>query len=666
MATGGNLNQAQRIAFVSNNPSLLQEGRLDMLADQQIGIFEKKGGLNEPYLATSTPEFSKVSSYKIIQGTKNRYNSLTSKSLIPNIRPESVEFRGHDITGWTGIKARRSTKEDIVTIGFDGVDVNKSLVTKLGQKITFYLYLTGSPINRLTNHTRGLAREYMIDPACIADCENPCGKEACQRIQQALVKQIEADKWNNIPITSLIKVSTITKCTPEPPAVVGLIEYTYWCVSQCDEGEGVSLGLIQSQYPNKVVTRTKRKGSISSYQFIQKTTDAVPADLTNASLSVFPNCKTCPTGYTYKDVSKVFEVKVPCNGAEPVLLGKINAIKVNADLQFDTWQVYVNNSQDVEAVIANATGEIVDVLADGTEDLQGLGTKCISVIFIGVSRDICTLSTPTLTKWEKCGTCKKAPKTYNITLKDDICGNNKLVELQKSNPSLVISIAPKGVGTCVHKYETTVYSNCVEEGCTVESLHWTRPESFGGIHWEEASTADAATLNTTCNCGIQLEGYRFEQPVTECTLPYFGFDMRFDDSVHIQISNHSSDYTQSICEDNDLPFTVIQTADYASGMGRSIIQIEEESMSYFLKSYSTNPVIRDAYGYNYNAKPDVYYDEYQLSIRKSSLNNSFFGDSGFNITYRFFFPEGTGKQFENAINTLVTSGGLDTFPLVVL
>jgi hypothetical protein len=706
MSAQGNLNQGQRIAIVTNNASLLDEGRISDLAPEQLGIFQKSTiGKCDPFLATSAPEFRKDLKFKIAQGVKNRLNLASMNAGIPNFYKESIEFSAKSIVGWQGIPAQHSTKEDKVAIGFDGVDITKNMISKLGQRVVFYVHLTGGVINMLTGHTRGLSREYIIDPACIADCADPCGNEACQRLQNEVIKQIENDKWNRIPITALIKATKITSCTPPAPALTGLVEYTYWCVSQCDEGSQTSLGLVQAQQKGKKVERIERKGSISTYRFIQKTSDAAPADLTNEGLLAIPNCKTCPTGYNYKGEMNVYEVKVPCGGTLTPLTGQVSAVKLSSDLEFDVYQVFTDLSAAPADVIAAAEGKtvttvtsttnaigtsIVDTEQNGSANkngvpinhealrdnieitsesvyktVTGIGTKCVSALFTGTASDVCILATASTTAWDKCGTCNKAPKKYQITLADNVCGGDRLAELQAAYPELIISI--KATGVCVHSYETTIMSNCFNEPCSVESLHWVRPTQFDGISWEEVVTP-VAPSTAACSCGIILEGLRYRQSVTECTLPYFGYDMRFDDPVHIHVSTHNHDYTSSICDSTDIPFTVLQTADYDLGQGRAVMSAEEESMSYFLANYSTNPVIRDLFGYNYVTKAETYYDEYQLTLAPSHGDAHYFNggaDSRVYI-YRFFFPEGQGKAFEHAINTLVTSGGLDSLALVTL
>ena len=91
-------------------------------------------------------------------------------------------------------------------------------------------------------------------------------------------------------------------------------------------------------------------------------------------------------------------------------------------------------------------------------------------------------------------------------------------------------------------------------------------------------------------------------------------------------------------------------------------------MPYFLSNYSTNPVIRKLFGYDYIADGNKFYDEYELTIAQTHGDAHYFnsGADGREYIYRFFFPIGQGKAFERAINTLITSAGLDIVPAAVI
>jgi hypothetical protein len=88
---------------------------------------------------------------------------------------------------------------------------------------------------------------------------------------------------------------------------------------------------------------------------------------------------------------------------------------------------------------------------------------------------------------------------------------------------------------------------------------------------------------------------------------------------------------------------------------------ERESLNYELKHWSTNPLVNDAYGFLFNAKEGVYYDEYQLELTSSNTVASSFGQAGGSTVslYSFYFPANQGKTFEAKINSLIADNKLD-------
>lgn len=670
----GKLHQRQRVTLVTNNGSLPSGVTPYELATNQLGIFVKTKGTCDPFRAIQNPMHQRDAIFKIALGKSSEYRELLDRAQIPNWPHDTIEFSAPQIVGWKGIKAKHNTKEDIVAIGFDGVDTSKTLKAKLGEKLKFYVYLEGQPIAMLFNSVRPLVREYFIDPACIADCADPCGEEACQRIQKALIDQIKRDKFNQIPITTFIKATAITRCDPNPPAATDLVEFTTYCLSICDAGDDTALGEVQSQYPGKRITRTSRSGSQSTYSFQQESELDAPAPFSHAGITLIPDCPVCPQGYTLVEAAKAFEVKVPCGATPASLPGQISSQLIASALDGDTYLVLVDKDQNTDTVLeSGSASQGVSVSVSGAQPADeetpvtasGVQSKCLSIYYTGITRDTCLLENDTTTDWTVCGCCSKAPKKWQITLRDKECKlpgcdantfSDRLAELQAAYPELVISI--KAEGQCAHLYEATTYSNCVEPGCTMEDFSWEKPVSYELENWVEVPVT-GGSMASNCACGVLLEGARFEQPVDDCTFPYFGHDIRFDDSVHIKISNHSHDFNGPYCNPNDFPVTQLQIADFKNGWGRDVIEMERESMSYFMKDYSTNPLIRQIFGMSFVAKPDIYYDEYQLTVDTKSLNAGWFGETGFKILFRFFFPEGQGKQFEAAINGLIASANLE-------
>jgi len=641
----GKLNQSQRIALVSNNPSLFTGTTIDQLAPGQFGLFyrDKEG---YQFLGTKSPTHARDRKFKLALGMKNHFNPLTQRAQLPTWNHESVEFKASEIVSWRGIKAHKATKEPRVALGFDGVDLSKSLKVKVGQSFKLYMYLSGFPINQLTGFNRRLVREYIIDPewpaVCQDGCDTPqCQEQACQVVQQKIVEAVERDMYNNgIPITNFVKVSTVTSCDPALPEIEDLVEFDYYQLTIYDDGSRNALGEVADQYPSFHVEQVARHGNQSTYQLTQLASAQAPAAYTSKSLAILPDCTDCPSGFTLEAANKAFEIIVPkATSVTTSFVSGITAVKeLGSTITQKTIQVTFAATVDEDAKAAA---------------LRQAGA--VEVHYMGEKQALCKQSQAVTVSWTQTSSCFKASKSYHITLGDKVCGGNRLAELQAAYPSYTISVA--ATGECVHQYQTTVYSNCVTPGCSVDLYKWQAPASYDGNQWE--ADPPTSSVNTTCNCGVIFEGARFEQPVDDCTLPYFGYDNRMDDPVKIELSTHTHDYLEHPLETKDMPVTYLQTADYNQGWGRDVIIEEQDSMGYFMKKYHHYPVLRQVFDANYQAKPNIFYDEYQLKVKIRSIDGGWFDDTGFQILYRFFVPTGEGKELEGAINQLIVSAGLN-------
>lgn len=639
----GKLHQANRIAFVSNIPTLLTSGKRDDLAVEQIGLFYRDMGKHS--VATNAPSVAKGRKFKLVQGTlpvdPDDYQ-FYKYSGIPYWQHETIEFETDDIVDFTAVKGKPHSKEEIVAIGYDGVDMNKTLKARKGESINFYVHLFGFPAHMVANSTtRSLKRQYYIEPdpesACDCpngNCNNACEFQKCQIVADKLIAQIQRDKWNKIPITKLIKPTKITKCLTPEAAPTGLVTYNTYEISVPDDHSDAAYGKIQAAYPGKKITRVKVGSVYSVYQLTQAAVNAAPANYTVTGLKTITDCEECPCGFTKVAGAAVYELTIPCDTTAPTVPGQITKVLMSKDVDHEVYQYLVNVTQSEQSVMTAFAA-----------------AGCSKVYPVGIQRDICTPDASCTFSWCSTDSCKKAPKTFYITLMDTKCGDSRLPELQAAYPGS--DVQEHIVGTCVRQYKMTVMSNCIEEGCSKENYVWEKPDPFAFTQWDAAP--DTAP-QTGCACGVWLEGARFIQPVTEATFPLLGYDYRMNDPVHIRVSQHSEDFTQPLANSVDIPFTILQEADYPINFGRGVVEVERESMGYFLKQYDFHPVIREKFLKKFNAKPDQYYDEYQLRVRHNHRADAGFGFTGpQEIIYRFFFPIGEGKQFESVINKLVAA-----------
>lgn len=637
----GNLYQPQRITLVSNISKLFAGTYLDELAVGQIGILAQDG--RSRYKGTTAPVKAKGRKFKIALGMPDNSpaDGGLDRAQIMSLPHQTVEFSADQIVGWDAQGAKPFTKEPIVAIGYDGVDATKTISVAKGKKLTLHLHLYGGPIFKITNTKGFYHKEFTVEPDCLGDSE-PGTNQACIKVQKALIDQMDRTNIAGVPLKRFVKYTGISSCDNTP---AGLVNFTQYTVTLVDNGSDTALGLVQAQYPGLKVSRSSRVDLLSTYSFNQPAASAAPAAASVANgFPVLPNCATCPSGYTLQASGQVFETTVPSETVPADQSGQLSKVKLSGSPEESVYQ-YVMPASTVPATFIAA----IKTAIPASETLS-----------IGLQNSLCTPPAASTTAWAAGITLKRAPKVYKLTLFDSVCGTSRLAEVQAKYAN---TITEDVVGQCSRRYQQSIYSDPIADGCGEEQYVYTAPEAFEGFTWEPAP---AAANLPGCSCGILLEGVRAVRPVTETTFPYIGYDKRDFDFVTIKGSVYSHDYTGFVCQTTVAPFTPLQDGDYPIGHGRDVVAAELESLSYFLKEYNQHPVIREVYGDKFQAHPAKYYDEYRLEIRSKFRDADQFDTYGKNTIYRFFFPVGLGKEFRDAINGLVASADLETIDLVTV
>lgn len=306
-----------------------------------------------------------------------------------------------------------------------------------------------------------------------------------------------------------------------------------------------------------------------------------------------------------------------------------------------------------------ATSSLTGGTAAVAQTTAGVAPASLTLASTPSDRTTCVLTTPSTTAWVAAGTLTQTAKQFSLTVGDDICGNNRLTELQALYPDYVVAIADAG-GDCVHTYTTDVYSNAVEDTCGVDQLSWVRPPSFEGIQWKAA--LDTATPDgTVCLTGIKLEAAFVNRITNECTFDYFPYDA---DTVYMTASTFNPNY-------NDEPFVEewavkqIQGVKFPSGFGAHVRMDEKKSLGYSLKERSFDPVVREQQGYSFQSVADTYYDEYSLEYEFVVVAQGWGQKETYRYTQVVYFPEGYGKSFEAAINGYLASTNINLDPVVL-
>lgn len=629
-------NQSFRQVFVTNNPALLASGQtVENLAVGQLALLDAKSNLS-----VTAPTYATTKAFNIVAGTPD-LSDLPLLAGVPNQNSYSKLIKGKKIVGFRGKKAKKGQNQ-IITVGYSGdiADTN-SLFAKNGEVRRLYLTFTGGAIDKLYSK-QGLTRQYFYESPLKDNCVDTCADANPREIAKFLAKQINGDD----KVNRFVKASVIESCTPSLTAPTTQTIYKFQ-LTVCDTQDDVALGLVQSQYPSAKVVRVGVNGSSSVYE-VQKTANSAPADYSNAGVVLIPDCTSCPSGYTAYPTGFVYVVKRQDSGTSG------NLTTLNTDYA-------IAATGETSARLSYEYGQSTYVIVSTVAISAAVGTDTLT--FLGKSRNSCVLTSPSTVSWVAAGTLVKYAKTYNITLGDTVCGSNRLAELQAFYPDLTIAVVNAG-GSCVHSYSTTVYSQAVAAGCSVDTLKFVKPTGFDGVSWVAANGDDTAIPDgTVCLTGVKIEVNYVNRITNEATFDYFPYEA---DTVYVAASNFEPNYHEAPAS-GFTPWAVkqIQSPQFPAGFGAYVRKLEKESKSYELRERSFDPVVRQAEGYVFQAQPNQYYDEYVIDFEYSYVSSGWSQTNTDRYSVSIFFPEGAGKAFESAVNTYLASANIAIDPVVL-
>lgn len=613
------LYQSFQQVFVTNSPALLAEGKtVDSLAVGQVGILDAK-----TYKAVTAPTYAKNKALKVVWGTPDI--NLGDFGGAPNENEYSKLIKGKSITKIRAKKAKRG-QTPLYTVGWSGdVSDNDTLSAKLGESKNLFIKLSGSVISRLYDK-QGIVKQFVTTPKCTTNCDDACGSEDIADLAKQLADAINGDK----DFRKFIRAKVILE---NAPSVSTSTCYKFG-LDVCDTGDDAALGIVQASYPNETISRTGRVGSISTYT-VTKDSNSAPADFENTIVLV-PNCATCPDGYTLTAEAKVVHVRtattVTSGNVQSAFTGEVTVNLLNSDPSFKTYVVTFATTKTDSAILSEAAtaGYVANI--------------------VGVQSGICTQDEPVTTSWAASGTLLRQEKTYRITLADSVCGTNRLTDLQAAYPDLVISVVDSE-GSCVHTYETTINSECYEEGCAIENIVWNKPAIFEGAEWKEV----AVDNSTVTKSGLLIETGFVNRKTTECTFNSFPYE---NDIVHVQISNYNPDYNASPCED-EWVVKQIRQVEFPQGHGQYVQHLEKESKQYDQRFRNWDAVVREVQGYSLQADANKYYDQYVVEYFVKGKVAGWAEEYSQAHHLNIFVPEGTGAQLEAALSSYATSAGIE-------
>jgi hypothetical protein len=621
--------QSYKKTFVSNSSTLLASGAtVENIAVAQVGILD---GITN--VATTAPTYAKNKALKFVWGTPDLSYLLTN-SGVPNQNDYSKLVRGKAITSFKGVKAKRGQQE-VVTIGWSGdTSDENTLFAEPGEVKWLFLKLTGGPIDKKFS-LQGVTRQYSVSAGTIDDTD-PIDTRI---LADDLVKQINSDNY----INTFVKAGALYF----PSSTPGGADTDYeFLLRVCDTRDNAALGNVQSQYPNDTVKRISTEGAKSVYQIVRDT-NSLPTAFSTVDTTLIPDCDECPTGYTFTDYGFAYKVVRADAGSA----GNLTTLKSDYGISTSTElgsRVLYESGVSTYIIVADATIS------------AAVGTDVLT--FLGDARAACVLSSTSTVGWQSGDTFTTYTKDYTLTIADDHCGDDRLTDIQAAFPSLSVSLVAESSGECVHTYSTSVKSNRVQLGCSIDQIKWNKPQAFEGVEWDEVP---GSFDGTQYKVGVRIEA-TFVPYVTDNNETFGYFPAYEQQAVHIQASEFDPNYNNAPeSEVSHWVIRKIQGFEQAIGSGIGVRVFEKESLSYELRERSFDPVVRQIENYQFQAQVDKYYDEYILGFDFDYKVGGFADRYTDAYKLHVFFPEGQGKNFEAAINGYLSSVSVNIDPVVL-
>lgn len=607
------------------------------------------------------PKNQKTLSFRLGIDQKNITRSYSNKSN------SSVEFSLEDVVSLK-VSAPKITEQkvDEVILGYNGIDDNTSFFFETGGvPKNFSLELKGDAISYMGGNTDVENIDITVEqPRCepFNDCEtcDPCGAVDCKEMTMKVIEQFKKYQLTGgTLVEELVDITPVISC--DTAASPTEIPYTYYCLEVCDTGSAGDLAKIQMANPTVTVKRTDRVGAISKYQFIQPQADAAPVDLVLSGNSLIKGCATCPTGSTELVGGEVYSFIVEDDGAD---LSATIAAYTGAD----TGAVVVSAVKVEGQSFGKGVYNVIFDLKISNTDIQGFlaadPDNTITVDYVGEAQSLCVFPDLAPIAWSACGTCNVIEEAYVIDLPDNECGNDRLAELQKAYPDLVISLEGTASG-CKTRYRTVVISNLVCDECDpiYKDIFVTEaPNNYDTKAWVYDTNNVPTTPSGNCKCGIRFKAKPFTISTGESLRDVLGF---VETSVKIRVSGGHPKQVQEgigVIEQEIFSTEYISKAEPRTHLGGNLQTLEEESRMYFSgRRRNNNFLSRILRGDTSNIEDQlVQYVDYALTVNPSRSSQGFGGTTTENITYHFYAEVGRHMDVESLLNKLATSAGVST------
>lgn len=578
----------------------------------------------------------------------------------------TMPFSLNEVVGLK-VDAPKNTEHivDEVIIGYNGVDANSAFKFQTGDAyFRLSLELKGGAVafrggkgdTEMVNINVEVPNcdpfENCVDPGCDECLPVDCKVVTLEAIERIKEKQLTGGQL----VGDLIDVTPVFSC--DTPASVTEIPYNYYCLSVCDTGTDAALALVESQYDTKVISKD-RVGSTSTYEMLIPASAGAPADYTQNIASIIKGCADCPAEFTATPEGVLYAFTMEDNGADESAQLILDITAAGGVVVLNTV-VKGDNDNGVGYYTILLEAELTGAEEDAylaTSDLTATATISEPVTVAA----LCAPDGPLDTiAWAQCGTCNVIEETYNITVPDDVCGNDRLAEID-GNYASDVTLVTSGVA-CQSIYSTTVISNIVCDECDdiFKDYYVTEaPADFDLYSWE-LEVNPVALPEGNCLCGIKFKAKVFVIDMEECLRDLTGFT---ETSTQLRVA---AGYPEEIREGiGTLPEGTYGTTYLSKWTPRTHLagnlrDLENEGRAYFRgigtrKDYLGRLIRGEVTNMEDQSKQ---YIQYTLTVDHFNMTQSLGGRISELINYDIYVEVGTQADVESLLNSIASAAGV--------
>lgn len=467
----------------------------------ELGLFDAK-----TYSALSATS-NKANHPEVLMASGSWHSTDRLTKFIAGLKQSSKtqNFLGKDVLSFEYSKPL-DLREDIIQIGWDGVNNCDSLAFECGQSYFYKVNVESEDVFR--TFSRPLYRFIEVKTECCdtSDCSTSCVNTVDPKVYaQKLAALINDDP----ELKYFVKAEAVSSDYSAPSATHNVYHLTL-----CDNGDVTALGAVAAKYNNGVVTRFSRVDSTSVYEIIVPTGDGAPAAFVQTQGILQAVCSVCPASFTLVASRDVYIVRRPLAGTENLSTG--SAQTTYAGTLATAYSAAASTFLGQDSAVA-----IVQLEFTAGTSVTALLSDTVQLNYTKPA--LCTPPAGSSTSWVAAGTKYKTTRQLCITLQKPCgTGTNRLADIQAfyaSDTSIVAgSIAFFGSGTCSDTYSLSQYNNSfLSDDCLASDVAaYDDPQSFEGFAWAVCPCATAGSISTA-NTAVRIKGSYFDTKFGDCS-----------------------------------------------------------------------------------------------------------------------------------------------------